>query len=332
MPQLRQNIITGEWVVIAPERAKRPVEYVSASQPKEPASPDCPFCVHNKVYKNERLHGYETDDVYVIPNKFPAFIEDPKICPPRSFKVEDDFFLAKPAIGGHDVVVVKDHDMNLAEFSVGVWRDLLTIIRKRYQHYAKLCNGEYTMAIYNEKQAGGASMVHPHAQIFTSDIIPNLISREISTTSSYWDNNGTSAFEGLVNHEKSFKQRLIYENDYYLAFTQFAAKYPFEIWVMPKFQESHFQKISPTQLAALVPTMRNVFGKLNKSLNNPPLNFFIHSAPNHLEDLPSYRWHIEIVPRFSTFGGYELGSGVIIDIISPEIAAAFLNGKQLHFD
>ena len=91
MPQLRQNIITGDWVVIAPERAKRPSEFVVASQPSLIARGDCPFCVEGTNYNQLRLRHYETDLVYVIPNKYPAFVEDPTRCSERTFKVENDF-------------------------------------------------------------------------------------------------------------------------------------------------------------------------------------------------------------------------------------------------
>ncbi len=327
MPQLRQNIITGEWVVIAPERAKRPNEFVVAHQPRTDAKQDCPFCIEGAAYPT-RLKGFETDHVYVIPNKFPAFVEDPKDCSDRSYKVEDDFYLAKQSLGGHDVLVIKDHDLTLADFSREVWRDLLFMIRRRYRHFDTICNNHATMAIYNEKSQAGASIQHPHAQIFSSNIVPNLISRELDETSRYYQDNGRSAFDELIRHEQTFKHRILHENDYYLAFTQFAARFPFETWIVPKFQRSRFDKVTDRQLAALVPTIMSVLGKLNRTLQDPPLNIFWHSAPNSIEEIGSYRWHIEIAPRLATYGGFELGSGVVIDVVSPELAADYLNGKK----
>ncbi|HUD20530.1 MAG TPA: galactose-1-phosphate uridylyltransferase [Candidatus Saccharimonadales bacterium] len=327
MPQLRQNIITGEWVVIAPERAKRPIEFVSATEPKTKTEEHCVFCPYSANYKKERLHHYETDNIYVIPNKFPAFVENPHLCQPRSYQVENNFFTAKPALGGHDVVVIKDHTLSPGQFSATLWKDLFVIFRHRYKHYDKVCNVQSTIAIYNNKSAAGASIVHPHAQIFASSIIPNLVSRELHETSDYWERNGISAFEKLVVHERLFKHRVIYENDHFLAFTQYAAKYPFETWIVPKIQRSHFEHASNLELAAAAITMHKVIGKLDNILKNPAFNLYIHSAPHTLGRLDYYRWHIEIAPRLSTFGGYELGSGMVIDTISPEIAADFLNGK-----
>lgn len=328
MPQLRQNIITGEWVVIAPERAKRPTEYVSATEPKTKSSENCAFCPENDNYKHQRLRGFETGNIFVIPNKYPVFVENPDLCPPRSYHVENNFFIARPSVGGHDVVIIKDHELDLSTFTKDVWRDLFVIFRRRYRHYEKICNCESTMAIYNHKSGGGASMLHPHAQIFSASIVPNLISRELTETSFYWERNGVSAFDQLIVHEQHFGHRIIHENEYFIAFTQYAAKFPFEIWILPKAQQSHFEETTDRELAAAAVTMKAVIGKLDKALNNPALNFYIHSAPHSTKDVDWYRWHIEIAPRLSTFGGYEMGGGMVVDIISPEIAADYLNGKK----
>lgn len=325
MPQLRQNIITGDWVVIAPERAKRPSDFVSATQPASAPSESCVFCPESDNYRHQRLKGFETDHVYVLPNKFPAFVEDPKQCSPRSYKVEEGFFVAKPAVGGHDVVIIKDHQLRLHAFPRAVWRDLLVMFRRRYRHYAQVCNAEHIMAIYNEQAPAGASILHPHAQIFASSVVSNLVAKELTTTEAAWNNNGSSAFADLVAHEERVKERLIAENSHYLAFTQYAAKFPFEIWIVPKYQQSHFEKTTDAELAALIPVLMTAMKKLNTTLHDPPLNFFIHSAPTSTRALEYYRWHIEITPRLGVFGGFELGSGIIIDVISPEQAAGYLN-------
>ena len=328
MPQLRQNIITGDWVVIAPERAKRPSDFISAAQTKPSSKDSCPFCPESDNYTHNRLKHYETDLVYVIPNKYPAFVEDPDRCSERSYRVENDFFLTKPSLGGHDVIIIKDHNHPLPKFDNRTWRDLMVIIKKRYEHFDQLCNNEYTMAIYNEKSAAGASIAHPHAQIFSSNIIPNLITRELAECQRYLELNTRSPFDDLVLHEQKSVRRVVAENDHYIAFVQYAARFPFETWIVPKYQRSRFDKISAAQLAALIPVLTQTMKKINTTLNEPALNFFIHSAPNSLEEAEYYRWHLEIAPRLGTFGGYEMGSGMVIDVFSPEAAADYLNNKR----
>jgi len=328
MPQLRQNIVSGEWIVISPERAKRPNEFVSASQPKAKARQDCPFCVGSQDYQQRRLQHYETDLVYVLANKFPAFVEQAKPTTVQIKTVEDDFYLSKPAVGGHDVLVIKDHQQDLYTFSKEIWRDLLVMAQLRYRHFGRNCQSQYTTLIYNEQSAAGASILHPHAQIFSADIVPNIINRELTHSQIYFQNNGQSVFAALIEHEKQFKQRLVEENEHYLAFTQYAARFPFETWIVPKYQNSHFESINHQQLASLIPLLIKVFKKLGLTLNNPAVNFFIHSAPHALKEVEHFRWHLEIAPRLTNYGGFELGSGLIIDIISPESAAEWLNAPR----
>lgn len=323
MPQLRQNIVTGEWVVIAPERAKRPDDFISADTVRHQSRTKCPFCKDKEEYKN-RIKKYDTASTWLIPNKFPAFIGDPKNCSTRSYKVENDFYRARNSIGGHDVIVIKDHDTDIPRFSKKAWYDLFYTFKKRYKYYDEVEKNAYTMGIYNHGSSAGASIEHPHAQIFSSNIIPNIISREITHTQKYFDNNGECIFCKIIEHEKKEKVRVLYEDDAYIAFTVYAARFPFEIWIYPKEHRSRFEDIPNSDIQKLTSCLVNIFHKLDTTLNDPPLNFFIHSIPNTIEETAYYHWHIEIAPRLAKYGGYEMGSGNIIDVVSPEKAAEYL--------
>ena len=327
MPQLRQNIITGEWVVIAPERAKRPSDFVLSSVARQQKKEECPFCVGGEAYKN-RYREFETKDIYVIPNKYPAFVESEAHVSPRSYKVENDFYRVRPSMGGHDVVVIKDHELDLHEFDRKTWTSLFEMFKLRYEHYDKDHFANYVLPIYNHGPQAGASIEHPHAQIFTSPIIPNIVEREVHHTQNYFEHNGACAFCDLVAHEKHEKIRVVAENRDFIAFTQFAARFPFETWILPKKHKSCFEHITGDEISALAKICRDTFGKIGHVLNNPPLNFFIHSSPTMFEENVYYHWHLEIGPRLSTYGGYELGGGVVIDVVSPEKAAMYLMGFE----
>jgi UDPglucose--hexose-1-phosphate uridylyltransferase len=330
MPQLRQNIITGDWVVIAPERAKRPSDFITSATPSKGDKSDCPFCVENNTAYQKRLPGSENHTLYVLPNKYPAFIEDESNQSPRAYGVEDGFYHARPALGGHDVVVIKDHDLDLYDFEVKHWHELFWAFKKRYEYFrTNQSNSEaYVMPIYNQGPQAGASIEHPHAQIFTSSIVPNIVSREMAHTQRYYEHNGLCAFCEMIAHEKKEKIRIIAENRDFVAFTFFAARFPFETWILPKRHESCFEGSSRETLETLARFCKDVFAKIGGALKHPPLNFFIHSVPLMFEDSVWYHWHMEIGPRVSSYGGYELGSGVIIDVVSPEKAAMYLKGLE----
>lgn len=322
MPQLRQNIITGEWVVIAPERSKRPSDFIPAVVLKEEKT-DCPFCLTGKSYK-VRLPHFENEHAYVFLNKFPAFLEDPKNCSVRAHRMEDNFYNTRPSTGGHDVIAIKDHDKQLYDFTTEIWQGLITMAKKRYAHWRQDCNTEYSMLIYNQGVQAGASITHPHAQIFASNIIPNHVSKELLGSERYFETNGACVFCDLINHEKNHRVRVIEENEHFIAFTFYAARFPFEVWVMPKVHTAHFADEPASITTPLAEIMKSVIGRLGKVLDRPSLNFFVHDLPTTIDRADYFHWHIEITPRVSTFGGFELGSGTIIDVMAPEDAAEYL--------
>ncbi len=329
MPQLRQNIVTGEWVVIAPERAKRPSDFVQdKNRVRHEAEENDAFRVGGEAWQT-RYKEMDTSNIYVIPNKYPAFIDTPSHVSPRSHRVEDDFYRVRPSVGGHDVVVVKNPKDDLYHFPDSTWYELLSAFKKRYEYYVHDRESSYQMPIYNHGSAAAASIEHPHAQIFASTIIPNSIVRELNHSELYFEHHGKSVFSEMLKHEKAEKIRVIGENAGFLAFTFFAARFPFEIWILPKEHRSHYKDMKAEELSLLAAMCKQVFKKLGDAVNEPPVNFFIHSAPSGEAELPHYCWHMEIGPRLSNYGGFELGAGTVIDVVSPEKAAQYLRGEAV---
>lgn len=328
MPQLRQNIITGEWVVIAPERAKRPSDFISTTpKVRHDTEEEDVFKVGETAWQ-ERFPQYDTENIFVIPNKYPAFVDTPSHVSARSYRIEDDFYRIRPSVGGHDVVVIKDPDEDLYHFRHETWVDLLEAFQKRYRYFAEDRESIYQMPIYNHGAGAAASIWHPHAQVFASTIIPNNISRELHQSEKHFEHNGTSAFTDMLHHELHEKVRIIAKNKDFVAFAFFAARFPFEIWILPRKHRSHFEDVPRKELINFAKICKEVFSKLGDVLNEPPTNFFIHSAPSSMGELTHFSWHMEIGPRLTNYGGFELGAGMVIDIVSPEKAAAYLRGEN----
>ncbi len=323
MPQLRQDIVTGEWVVIAPERSKRPSDFIVEEAVKATLGAKCAFCPDGAVYQKS-IKKFEQVLLYVFPNDFPAFLEDPKQCSTRSHPVEDNFYNLRTALGGHDVVVIKDHDKQIFNFGVKEWRALFDCAQKRYQYWRHDCNARYSMMIYNQGPKAGASVLHPHAQIFASNLIPNRVSLELNGALHYFERSNGCVFCDLIAHEKKEKTRLIAENTDFVAFTAYAARFPFETWIVPKKHLAHFEVETVEVMESLAQIMEEVIGMHGRTLHHPSLNFFIHDLPHVVDRSDYYHWHIEIAPRVSLYGGYELGSSTIIDVMSPEEAAGYL--------
>ncbi len=329
MPQLRQNIITNEWVVIAPERSKRPSDFVHEEAVKANSKATDPFIISGDHYKHTRLRGFETDNVYVIRNKYPVFIENDAKVSPRTHRMEDSFYGMRPSTGGHDVLVIKDADTNIYSFTKQEWFELFEMAKRRYVYWRKNESVEHTMLIYNNGANAGASITHPHAQIFAANIIPNQIVREMAGAEQYFINNGKNVFADLIFHENKEKERVIAENDEFIAFTFYAARFPFETWILPKEDYAHFEDTPATYIHSLAQIMEDVMTRFGRVLKKPALNFYLHDLPESIKESDYFRWHIEITPRVGTYGGYELGSGVVVNTMGPEDAAEYLRKSRI---
>lgn len=325
MPQLRQNIITGDWVVVAPERAKRPQDFVIPKSIKTADKSKCPFCIGTPGYKlNEKVRKAETENIYVLENRFPAFIEHESKKSIRSFYPESGFYRARASVGDHEVVVIKNHDLSLVKISKEVAWEMFEVIKQRYiwmRDHQKVAS---IMPIYNNGAEAGASIDHPHAQIFASEIVANTVGRETEGAEKYFGINGVCVYCDIVKHEQKERSRIVYENEQYIAFTFYASRFPFEMWILPKEHQSQFELTSKTSIKLFADAVMECLHKLDKTLDNPPFNFYIHTLPTISQNSVSYHWHMEIVPRVSNLGGFEMGSEVVINVMPPEEAADYL--------
>jgi UDPglucose--hexose-1-phosphate uridylyltransferase len=293
---------------------------VTAAAPKHGIPADCPFCINNDNAYKFSIKEIETENIYVIPNKYPAYVKEDSLV-----EEGDGIYEDTKSIGGHEVIIIKKHDQDIYEDGKAIVNELLGVYKERYSNYDKDPVVEYTMVIHNHGPEAAASIEHPHSQLFASAIVPNYIQKEISGSKKYFDENHECVFCKIVKAEKENQQRVIFENEEFIAFTFFAARFPFEIWVVPKKHKADFAKITSGEQEACAEALHEAISKLNKALNFPPFNYWIHSIPcNGQEAADYYHWHLEIAPRVSKFGGYEMGSGIVIDVVSPEIAAEFL--------
>lgn len=322
MPRLRRNPLTGDWVVIAPERSRRPSDYRPMQPPVARTHEACSFCSNGQAAR-EALEPYTRSTTFVIPNKFPAFTEQWPV--PTVPQTEDvGFYHQRPAVGQHHVVVVRDAALALPDFPVDVWQDLLESFRTLIDHYSQLGSVVHALPMYNHGPAAGASIDHPHAQVVGSPIMPPHIGRELEASAEYAATYRECLLCALLEYERGQRLRVVAESADYVAITCYAARFPFELWVVPREHRDRYEQLSGAQLAALASFLPRVFHAYRRALHDPALNFFIHTLPLSLDRVDWYHWHLEVTPRLSPYGGYELGSGTIIDIVSPEQAAAYL--------
>jgi len=335
--ELRQDLVSGEWVVIAPKRALRMHEF--ARRPKMRPAPKlkCPFENPQKTahgspvlalnQKGEEIRWNKNNAadfarawrIQIIKNKFP--IVAGAEC---SVEYREGPFSWMKGAGFHEVIIYRDHNVNPSYFDPSDMKLMLEVYRRRYRELIEEDCSEYVLIFHNHGPEAGASISHPHSQIIALPIIPPDVARSIKGSADYYRVHGRCVHCDMIRWERKSGKRIVYENEEMIAFCPFASKVSFETRIFPKRHEARFDGIDDKQLRSLADALRTVLRKIARGLADPSYNFFIHTAPAQPEYFEHYHWHVEILPRTSIWAGVELGAGIEVTSVLPEQAARYL--------
>ena len=329
MAELRQNLATREWVIIASERARRPNAYAEAidrththERPEHDAS--CPFCIGNEELDLELARDPAEGpwQTRVVRNKYPALHLDGALT--RSF---DGVERSITGVGYHEVLVEHPfHNTTLALLTDEEMRAVLQVYLRRGQAIAADPRIEQIVFFKNHGERAGASLPHPHSQIIGLPIVPGDIRHRIEEARRFFDDTGQCVFCTMLADELARGERLIAINERFAAFVLYASSSPFHIWILPRQHRASFLHVEQDDLILLAPLLRDVLFRLYAHLNDPDLNLLIRSTPTKEPENGYFHWYFAIVPRLSRSAGFELGSGVWINPSIPEECAAFLRG------
>ncbi len=337
MPQVRQDIVTGRWVIIATERGKRPESFaqVAGEMPPEcrPGTPgpppdDCPFCPGHEGLTPPEVLAFDGSDrapdtpgwkVRVVPNKFPALTSEGDL-EPREIGIYRQF----DGVGAHEVIVHSpDHWKTLGELGRDQVALYLTACRERYLARGRDARVKYIHLIENHGRSAGASIEHPHSQLFALPLVPPVLADEVAGMRLWQEQHGGCPLCAMVAEEERVGERVVCESEHFLAFEPFASRVPFETWLVPRSHAGNFSQLSDTHLDDLAGMLSATLDRLHRGLNDPPYNLMLHSAPTDGAH-PEFHWHIEIWPKLSLPAGFEWGTGIMVNTALPEESAAFL--------
>ena len=329
--ELRFDLISKDWVVIATGRAKRPKEFKKEREKEKPIPPEkCPFCristqeIPTLIFnKGKKILGKKIPKEWTtiaIPNKFPAFIPFPKL----EEKKEGEFYQRINAVGFHEVVVTKDHYRSLGQFEVEEVKEVFDVFQQRYLDLKDKDFVNFVFIFHNHGKEAGASIFHPHSQIITTPLIDVDLKRALLNSEDYYKKRGKCIYCQMNKWEARVKRRVVFENKRFLVVCPFASKSAFQMIVSPKEHSPYFENITEKEKEQLAEAFSTALKKLHKGLNNPPYNFYLHTAPCDGKDYPFYHWHWTILPKTATWAGFELGARMEISTIKPEKAAEYL--------
>ena len=329
--ELRFDLISKDWVVIATGRGKKPEMFKEAKRAKITIpKKDCPFC-NIETQGNPSLVYYKGEKVktegfskkwttVVIPNKFPAFLPDSKI----ETKIEGNLYQTISAVGFCELVVIKDHEKQLSDLEIMQVKEIFDAYQQRYLDLMKKSFVSYVSIFHNQGQEAGASQPHSHSQIITTPLIDVDLKRALFNSKKYLRKTGKCVHCEMINWDRKMKSRIVFENNDFIAICPFASKSDFQTIVTPKKHLSNFELITEGEKWQLSEVFREVLRKICKALNYPSYNFYLHTAPADGKQYSYYHWHWTILPKTSVWAGFEIGTRMEISAIAPEKAAEYL--------
>lgn len=333
MQELRKDPIVGRWVIIAPDRLTRP-QNINDTQELLSEGFD-PFLEGHEDATTPEIMAYRTSGqpnqpgwrVRVVPNKFPAVTVEGEL-EKRGVGIYD----MMTGIGAHEVIIECPHrESNMSRLTVDNIREVFWVYHDRLVDLKRDQRLVHGLIFKNKGARAGASLDHAHSQLIVSPIVPITIQEELDGAEKFYNYRGRSIFADMIQQELSSKDRIVLDSEHFIVMCPYASRFPFETWVIPKQQSSHFEDITQPVIDDLGTVMKTLLIKLDHGLDDPAYNYILHSAPFSAKDLPHYRWHIEIFPRMSRVAGFEWGSGFYINAVPPEEAAKFLRETDVDF-
>ena len=180
------------------------------------------------------------------------------------------------------------------------------------------------MIFRNHGRAAGASLEHPHSQIAATPSVPPAAALRFESAAVYARCEGGSLYQRMVERELEQGERVIEHQRNFTVLAPFASRLPFETWILPNRPRAIFSQAGDGELADFATTLRRTLARIARGVGDPPYNMVLYSAPVGQDEDATFSWHLQIVPRVTTPAGFELGSGMSINIVRPEDAAAFL--------
>ncbi len=331
--EFRQDLVSGDWVLFSTERTKKPVDHAKKKkfyQPKngcvfedpQASGQGEPLLVYLKGQKVSWSGSFNGKwSTQVVQNKYPA-VRHGNICgSARSYgpvRIID-------ASGFHEVVITKDHNRSFAQFDNSETEEVIRVYLDRFREISKDSCNKYILIFHNHGSLAGASIYHNHSQILSMPILPPEVLRSVRGAEEYYLKNKQKVHDMMIELTLEDKKRVVFENDKFIAFCPYVSKTPYEVRIFPKQSSPKFENISDEDIPYLADSLNVMVKKLYKALDDPDYNFYIHTAPTDKDgNYDYYHWHIEIVPKISTFGGFELGTDMYINAIDPDAAAEAL--------
>ncbi len=344
-PQARIDQLTGLRTLIAPGREARPRGFATGGpSAKADAAETCPFCEGREertppeVWASRPEGGEANGPGWrqrSVPNLYPALVQpgggrgarpeagmssdaDPLAA---SRWAENDLFKTGSSEGAHEVVVnAPEHARSLRELGVDRLAEAMGAWRERVAAHAD--SASYVHLGVNEGPDAGATLEHTHAQLLALPFVPTEVARVRERFTAYHERTmGGHLLADVMVEEIRRRDRLVAFDDEAILICPWASRNPYELRLIPRTPEPRFDRDprGAALLAKALDALAAVHGE------NVPINLWVRTAPRGSEE---FHWYLDIVPRVATKASIELGTGVDLNSVAPEQAAAELRAAS----
>jgi len=336
--EIRKDYLLDRWVIVASERAKRPTDFLTkGSEEIETKTENCPFCPGNEkrtppafllyLPKNGEIRREKDHDderrkdwlVRCIPNLYPALTSR------KSVDLSSHELLKRvDGVGTHEVIVESPrHDEHPDRAPL---KQVELMVQAYLDRLESLSKWDYVSIFRNHRKEAGASLSHAHSQIIATPLIPKTISDELIAVKTRYQQTGMCPYCTIIELERN-GPRHIYENQNFIALAPWASVYPFEFWLLPERHHQTLLQLKDHEKKDLAKALKVCLGSLAKILNDPPYCYGFHIAPTKGKH-EYFHWHLEVYPKLTIHAGFEMSTGMFINVTPPEIAAENLRASS----
>jgi UDPglucose--hexose-1-phosphate uridylyltransferase len=322
MSVLRKDPFGPAWVLILPERGLERSDFGSV----EPPMGTSPYAPGNEGALPPEIQALR-------PSASPANGPDwrarvlPVAGTPFSARTPEEQregpFRWMQAYGRHELVIEhRDPAMTIDGMPRDHLTDVLRLYRDRLAHLAKDPAVLHVQMTRTTGRAAGALVDHPHGQVLALPVRNRWVEEEATAAASHFEATGSCLFCDVLAEELRLRERVVSANAEFVVLAPYAAKTPFETWIVPRVHQSAYAEVAANRLPLLAELLRTLTRALNAALDYPPTNMILHTRPSGGDD--HYHWHIEVLPRLTRHAGFDWASGAYVNPTPPEDAARFL--------
>lgn len=325
----RLNILTGDWILVSPHRMKRPwqgkVEALPADN-RPSYDPTCYLCPGNKRSDGTVNPAYT--DAYVFTNDFSALLPDT----PEGGENENGLLVSQSESGICRVICFSpDHSLTLPVMEEEAIVKVIQLWKKEFSDLSQNQHIKYIQIFENKGEIMGCSNPHPHGQIWASSSVPLELTKETTQQKNYFEQHGKSLLSAYLDVELQKKERVVLENEHFVALVPYWAVWPYETMLISKRHVQTVTQFTAEEETALAQILKQLTCKYDNLFNvSFPYSGGMHQAPVNDGAHPEWHWHMHFYPpllRSATVKkfmvGYEMLANPQRDI-TPEMAAATL--------